>query len=350
MKVGAWLFFGIWCFGLGASPSGSLAQDSAQLDLTLPTDNDALYRSGGADFYQHIIRDFKGAVTRPWQGGQYGFVRNPLETPRGLLYSRFHEGIDIRPLRRDARGEPLDDVRSIADGTVAHVNATPGHSSYGRYVVVEHRWDDASYYSLYGHLASAAVQPGSRVVRGELLGRLGYSGDGLDRERAHVHLELNLMLSRRFQSWYDHFIKTEPNRHGNYNGVNLTGLDIARLYLALRKRPALTIPEFLAEEEVFYKVTLPGTESFDLPQRYSWLLRGVEAGGGPAWEVSFNQAGIPLRVARAEQAVTVPVLSYFVKRDGDYANLTRGVIEGAGENARLSESGQRLMRLLTWPD
>ncbi len=38
--------------------------------------------------------------------------------------------------------------------------------------------------------------------------------------------------------------------------MNLAGLDIARLYLALRKNPSLTIPEFLKDEEIFYKVSL----------------------------------------------------------------------------------------------
>ena len=35
------------------------------------------------------------------------------------------------------------------------------------------------------------------------------------------------------------------------------GLDIAGLYLALRKNPSLTIPQFLDSEEIFYKVLLP---------------------------------------------------------------------------------------------
>ncbi len=218
--------------------SSALAQQSTDgWTLTLPTDNDALFRGGGAEFYQYIIRDFKGVKSKPWQGGRYGFVRNPVETSSGLLYTRFHEGIDIRPVRRDPAGEPLDEVRAIASGTVVYTNRTPRFSSYGNYVVVEHRWDHASYYSLYAHLAAIDVQQGTKVERGGRLGRLGYTGEGLDRERAHLHLELNLLLSRRFESWYDHFIKTEPNRHGLYNGTNLTGIDIAALYQALRKRP-----------------------------------------------------------------------------------------------------------------
>ncbi|CAN5542689.1 hypothetical protein BH20VER1_BH20VER1_01860 [soil metagenome] len=320
------------------------------LNLALPTENDAIFRGGGAEFYQHIVREFQGTTTYPWQGGQYGFVRNPQETGAGLVYRRFHEGLDIRPARRAPDGTPLDEVRAIADGSVVHVNLVPSYSNYGKYVVVEHRWGGSPYYSLYGHLASVSVQVGNKVTRGEQLGILGFTGDGLDQARAHVHLELNLMLNRNFNSWHEAFFKNDPNRNGIYNGINLNGLDIARLYLALRKRPSLTIPEFLAEEEAFYRVTLPASKNFELPKRYPWLLRGSNAENAPAWEVSFNRAGIPLRITPAQTLVTAPVVSYVKKRGGDYRHVTRGVIGGTAENPRLTESGQRLMRLLIWPD
>src|SRR4030095_3723515 len=76
------------------------------LDLVLPTDNDALFSGGGPAFYQYIERDFKGVKSTPWEGGQYGFVRDPIETSAGIVYTRFHEDIDIRALHRDGRRQP----------------------------------------------------------------------------------------------------------------------------------------------------------------------------------------------------------------------------------------------------
>src|ERR1700675_3696493 len=111
------------------------------LSLALPTGNDAIFRGDGPEFYQYIERDYKGVKSTPWEGGQYGFVRDPAETSAGIVYTRFHEGIDIRPLQRDERGEPIDPVRTIAAGVVVHTNVVPGFSNYGKYVVVEHRWD-----------------------------------------------------------------------------------------------------------------------------------------------------------------------------------------------------------------
>src|SRR5882724_1727980 len=109
-----------------SSLSMSIQTEGSQaLDLVLPTDNDALYSGDGAAFYQYVERNYNGVKSTPWEGGQYGFVRDPTDTAGGVVYTRFHEGIDIRPLHRDAHGEPLDEVRAIADGKVVHVNSVP---------------------------------------------------------------------------------------------------------------------------------------------------------------------------------------------------------------------------------
>src|SRR5687768_5138618 len=139
------------------------AQSHAEgLNLVLPTDNDAIFRGDGEAFYQYIERNYKGVKSTPWEGGRYGFVRNPTETGSGLVYSRLHEGIDIRPLLRDASGNSIDPVRAIAAGVVVHTNHAPGHSNYGKYVVIEHNFDGSKYYSLYGHLSTISVQKGDR--------------------------------------------------------------------------------------------------------------------------------------------------------------------------------------------
>jgi murein DD-endopeptidase MepM/ murein hydrolase activator NlpD len=327
----------------------NLAQNQT-VDLVLPTDNDALFSGGGAAFYQYIERNYKGVKSTPWEGGQYGFVRDPTDTAGGVVYTRFHEGIDIRPLHRDAHGEPLDEVRAIADGKVAHANLVSGYSNYGKYIVIEHRWGDSNYYSLYGHLSSIAVQPGDAVKRGQRIGVMGYTGTGLNRERAHLHLELNLMLSHQFEAWYNTFFRNDPNHNGIYNGMNLIGLDIARLYLALKKNPSLTIPELLSREETFYKVTLPKSRHFELPKLYQWMLTTGSRNEKSAWDVSFAQSGVPLRIESSDKNVTQPELSYAKKNSVDYSYMTRDIISGHGASAHLTDYGRQLMRLLIWPD
>lgn len=335
---------------VGLSLAAMVSGQTEPLNLVLPTENDAIFRGDGPEFYQYIERDYKGEKSTPWEGGQYGFVRNPIETAAGIVYTRFHEGIDIRPLQRDASGEPLDTVHAIAAGVVVHTNPVPGFSNYGKYVVVEHRWDGCNYYSLYGHLSAITVRAGQRVQQRDQLGVMGHTGEGLNQARAHVHLELNLMLSRQFEAWHDTLFKNDPNHHGLYNGINLMGIDIARLYLALRKRPSLTIPDFLAQEETFYRVTIPASKHFDLLKFYPWLLVQKAEGAPVSWEVSFNRAGVPLKIAPSAKPVSEPQLSYVKKSSIDPSNLTRDQVTGHGESAHLTDSGKRLMRLLIFPD
>src|ERR1043166_1883471 len=158
---------------IGTLPCADMAQN-ASIKISLPTDNDALFSGDGPAFYQYNERDYKGQKSTPWEGGQYGFVRDPIESGASFVFTRFHEGIDIRCLQRDARGEPLDEVRAIANGRVVHTNLVPGYSNYGKYVVIEHQWGGSSYYSLYGHLRAISVQTGTDVNRGQPIGTMGY--------------------------------------------------------------------------------------------------------------------------------------------------------------------------------
>jgi murein DD-endopeptidase MepM/ murein hydrolase activator NlpD len=306
------------------------------LDIVLPTDNDALFSGSGPEFYQYVERNYKGVTSTPWEGGQYGFVRDPTDTAGGVLYTRFHEGIDIRPVHRDANGEPLDEIRAIADGNVAHVNQVPGYSNYGKYIVIGHRWDGSNYYSLYGHLSSIAVQPGETVRRGQRIAVMGYTGTGINRERAHLHLELDLMFNRQFEAWYNTFFRNDA--------------DIARLYVALRKNPARTIPEFLKDEETFYKVTLPKARHFDLATMYPWMIAGGKRNNAASWEVSFARSGVPLKIEPSDRHVAQPELSYVKKNSVECSYLTRDIVSGRGATAHLTNYGAQLMRLLIWPD
>jgi murein DD-endopeptidase MepM/ murein hydrolase activator NlpD len=319
------------------------------LDLVLPTDNDALFAGDGAAFYQYVDRDYEGVKSSPWQGGQYGFVRDPKETSAGVVYTRFHEGIDIRPLHRDANGDPLDEVRAIADGKVVHANLVPGYSNYGKYIVIEHRWDGCSYYSLYAHLSSIRVHPGESVKREQPIAIMGYTGVGINRERAHLHLELDLMFSHQFETWHDAFFRNDPNHNGIYNGLNLAGLDIARLYLAMKENPSLTIPQFLSGEETFYKVTLPRSRHFELLKLYPWMVASNQSKQS-SWEISFAASGVPLKIESSDKQVTQPELSYVKKTSINYSYLTRDVVSGHGAAAQLTGYGAQLMRLLIWPE
>lgn len=320
------------------------------LSLILPTSNDALLRGEAAAFYQYTDRYFEGVRSRPWQGGQYGFVRNPRRTSAGLVYTRFHEGVDIQAVHRDRHDEPLDTVRVIDDGYVVYVNENERHSSYGRYVVVEHWWSGAPFYSLYAHLNRIDVTAGSRVDRGDRLGRLGYTGPGINRRRAHLHFEINMLLNRNFEHWYDGNYRSR-NRHDVFNGINLAGIDVADLYLALQADPSLTIEDYLTRQPPFYTVSVPLADVPDLIDRYEWLLDWTKLRSSDAphrsWEISFSSTGVPIRIQPSYQHVNEPELTDVSAAQVSYSYLTNGRVAGMSSRYYLSTAGRRYVSLLT---
>ena len=318
------------------------------MGLVLPTENDAIFSNDPSRFYMYTDRSFEGVSSKPWQGGTYGFSRNQKRTGIGVVYTRLHEGVDIRPVNRDQAGEPLDGVRSIANGTVVYVNSSSSGSNYGRYIVVHHDWGNGPFFSLYAHLSSATAIVGQRVRGGETIAKMGYTGAGINRERAHVHVELNMIMSDQFQRWYDrHF--TSKNNHGIFNGFNLLGTDIANLLIAHRRNPNLSIPEFLINNsEVYYKVLVPNHGKVDFIRRYPWLLRnGNQLGRPNSWEFSFAATGVPLEVKPSTKSLTHPVVSYVKNVGTEHSYLTGGRITGTGSSATLTPSGSRFIQLIS---
>ncbi|MEX1045357.1 MAG: M23 family metallopeptidase [Chthoniobacterales bacterium] len=323
-----------------------LASPAAAFSPVLPTDNDALFRGQPEEFYMYTDRDFEGVQSRPWQGGTYGFRRNQKRLGSHIIMTRFHEGIDIKPVRRDASGEPLDDVRAIESGRVVHASGEATDSSYGKYVVLQHEVEDAPVYSLYAHLATVDVRPGQSMAQGDRLGRLGYTGTGLNRRRAHLHLEVALLWHDRFETWHAANFPT-PNKHGLFNGTNLMGLDVAELYLQQRKNPSLTLPQFIRRKDVFFRLRIPESPHFQLPRRYPWLVKGDPA-GARSWIASFTESGFPISLEPSAESIPTPRVEWAKPTRFPYAQLTRSLLDGPARQPHLGPSGQRLVELLTW--
>jgi murein DD-endopeptidase MepM/ murein hydrolase activator NlpD len=326
----------------------AISLEAGPMGLVLPTENDAIFSSDPSQFYMYTDRNFEGVVSKPWSGGAYGFTRNQKRTSAGIVMTRLHEGIDIRPVRRDASGEPLDEVRTISNGTVVYVSDSPGASNYGRYIVVHHDWGNGPFFSLYAHLKSSAVAVGQTVRAGETIGQMGYTGAGINKERAHVHVELNMILSDQFKRWYDrHF--TTTNRHGIFNGFNLVGMDIAEILIAHRANPNLTIPEYLAKKtEVHYKVLIPKSGELPFLRRYPFLARDLDKVANPtSWEFSFAATGVPLEIRPSDRTLTQPIVTYVKPSTVNHADLTVDRLTGTGDTATLTPSGTRYMQLIS---
>ena len=314
------------------------------LDLCLPTGNDALLQGRDAGFFQPTVE----GVT---ESGMFGCVRSHGH--------RLHEGIDIKCLQRDRRGEPLDAIHAVADGEVAFINAKPGLSNYGRYIVLEHRWDGVAVYTLYAHLNAIAdgLAVGQPVRKAQAIGTLGHSTNTRERipaERAHLHFEINLLLNPNFHSWYP---KRDPQAppFGDFNGKNLFGLDPAAVFKEFAGNRKLNFADYIARQRVGFTVLVSARQFPWLRMHPEQVCQPAQAGATPvAYEIAVTPFGVPVTVwARTvgevapEQLRRLPVLSRINEAEIEQAGCRR-LVERSRAGWRFSGEGREWIELLTY--
>jgi hypothetical protein len=211
---------------------------------------------------------------------------------------------------------------------------------------VEHPIDGDTFYSVYAHLAEITAKPGDAVKTGSVLGRMGYTGAGLNRTRAHLHLEMCLLMSRNFGGWHTAF-SGGTNFHGNFNGMNLAGMDIASLFLAHKKNPDLKIRDFVKASPAYFKVTIPREGTWDFAERHRWMIDGDPAAPSPSWEISFTATGLAVGITPSAREVAEPLVTGVRNSRVGHGYLTRGLLTGSGSSAELTRSGKQLVALLT---
>lgn len=261
---------------------------SAQQPFRLPTANRALFEPGNE------AKFFVETVGKTWTSGCFGCVRSD-----GW---QMHEGLDIRCLQRDKRNEPTDPVFASADGTVVYINRKPALSNYGNYVVLKHRIDGLDVYSLYAHIQNTVegLKVGQTVRAGEtiaIMGRTTNTREGISKERAHVHFEINLLVSPDFVSWFKKNSPGERNDHGIYNGQNLLGLDPTQI-LRAEQKGNFNLVNFLRDQPELFRVTVRKT-NFTWLRRYPELVRPnpkATQEGIAGYELVVNYNGVPFQI------------------------------------------------------
>lgn len=316
---------------------------SAFRKIVFPTDQQGLLEAPREGVFQPTA---SGNV----QSALYGSVRT-VGSGKGLA-SSFHEGIDIAPLRRDARGMPLDSVRVVADGKVGHVNREPGNSNYGNYVVILHDDPIGEVYTLYAHLAvvEPAIRPGVAAPMGTVLGRMGHTPASIiPSNRGHLHFEVGMMANARFGEWF-RGQRLKPD-HGNFNGQNLLALNPLEFLKAQQGQAEFEFGDFVKDVPVAFEVLVPMGRPCDYFRRYSGLWEGtVETAG---WVVlSCSENGTPLRGrtatpeerrrAAGHQAVVLKVDDKVLGRNGCH------LVQREGGGWRLGPKGQRWLEMLKY--
>lgn len=249
--------------------------------LVWPTPNRAFVE--GRPIAEFVQPTASGEV----QSGLFGCVRTD-----GY---QFHEGIDLKSIKRDLQGEPTDTIFAVLPGRVTYTSSKAGYSSYGRYIVVEHTEPGLVYQSLYAHLDSVDIDRGQTVAAGQRIAVMGHTAsNGLPLERSHLHLEFNFRLSDNFEAWYKKQKFGSPNYHGAYNGFNFISWNPLEFYESNRAGKVASVAEYIRSRPtcVIAIVRTQAIPSF--VRRNSALLASpIPEGGVAGWQVEFTQDGLP---------------------------------------------------------
>ena len=311
----------------------------------LPTANRALFEKGGEEKF------FVGTAGKSWESGTFGGVRSS-----GY---QLHEGLDIRCLQRDKRGEPTDPVMASADGTVTYINRRPSLSNYGNYIILRHRIDGIEVYTTYAHLHEVRpeLREGSNVKAGETIGIMGRTAnthEGISKERAHVHFEINLVINDRFAEWHRKNLPGQRNDHGNWNGQALRGLDPRLILLAQQKEGArFSLASFIKSQTELCRVQVRDP-NFSWLNRYPALITKnpvAEKDGIAGYELVLNYVGVPYQViprAASELKSKSRVFLLSVNAAEQQKNPCGKLVTQRRGRWELANNGVNLISLLTF--
>lgn len=255
--------------------------------LVWPTESTA-FASGAPD--AEILQTTAGGKLN---SGNFGDVRNG-----GY---KFHEGIDIKPIRRDRKGEPLDDIFAVMDGKIRYINRIGGNSGYGRYIAITHPQLDVEVYTLYAHLSEidSSISVGSDVKAGQRIGKMGRSASyGIAKPQAHLHFEIGLRSSDSFDLWYKSKNYKERNYAGNYNGMNLVGFDPLDFFKCARGgKLSKGIASYISSIPAAFVVRVHTKKVPDFVKLYPAL--SSTSNSSSAWDIHFTWFGFVKKFERA---------------------------------------------------
>lgn len=129
---------------------------------------------GTVEFFDEKGNPVKKALMRtPIDGARvtsgFGLRRHPIQG-----YTKMHKGTDFGA----PSGTP---IFAAGDGTVTRAN---WFSGYGKYVSIKH---NGTYSTAYAHMSQINVKPGQRVRQGQVIGRVGSTGNSTG---PHLHFEV----------------------------------------------------------------------------------------------------------------------------------------------------------------
>jgi len=311
----------------------------------LPTANRAIFKSGGEDDY------FVPTPGKTWQSGTFGCVRTEGH--------QMHEGLDIKAVHKDAHGEPTDSIFAAASGRVGYLNATPGLSNYGKYIILQHEIEGILVFTIYAHLSRFAegLSVGDAVKQGQVIATMGRTTNtrqGISKDRGHLHFEIDLRLNERYAAWHNAKLTGQRNDHGNWNGKNFVGLDPRLILLEQQKLgEKFSLLNFIRSRPELCRVTVKDTK-FPFLKAYAPLVKrnaAAEEKGVAGYEIALDFNGVPFQLiprSASEPASTSRFRLLSVnEKEGQEAPCRKLVVQRKGK-WDLGNNGSQLLDLLSY--
>ena len=150
------------------------------------------------EFNENIFNELKNSGKK-WGIGKYLEERkNILRGSINIINEKriYHLGLDIIVPYNSVVFCPLD-------GNIHKLGKETQKGNYGGYLVLEHKINNQTFYSLYGHLKTPhKVQLGQEVLAGQELARIGKESDS-GGWFCHLHLQIitQKALTKGYSEW-----------------------------------------------------------------------------------------------------------------------------------------------------
>ena len=201
-----------------------------------------------------------------------------------------------------------------------------------------------------GLKAGQAVKAGEQIA---VMGRTANTHEGISKDRAHVHFELNLLVNDRFSSWYHQTFPTQRNDHGTWNGQNLLGLDPRLILMGERRERNFSLLNFLQHQTELCRVIIRKGD-FPWIKRYRMLVKRnpiAEKEGIAGYELALNYNGVAFEA--------IPRAASEIKSKGKFAlvsvnepeyqkNPCRRLVKQNGKRWDLTNHGLELLEMLAY--
>jgi murein DD-endopeptidase MepM/ murein hydrolase activator NlpD len=201
------------------------------------------------------------------------------------------------------------------------------------------------------------LRVGQSVKAGEsiaTMGRTTNTHQGISKERAHVHFEIDLFVNERFPAWFQKNFSGERNDHAEWNGRNLLGLDPRLILLAQHEQGAnFSLLQFIRNQTELCRVMVRDT-NFPWLRRHTPLIKRnavAEREGVAGYEIALNYNGVPFQLiprAASELTSKASVRLLSVNEVEQQSHPCRKLVIKRGAHWELTSAGQHLIGLLTY--